>query len=201
MKRWQMPLLAVGLFWSTNAFAQGLDGFGSDGEALLKAVAEKDGSKAVPLLEAPGSRVVNYRGFSGETALIIATRQRNLSWVRYLIDKGADSNIGDKQGDTALIIASRMGFEEAVESMLAKRGDPNATNRMGETALIAAVQQRQPRVVRKLLEAGANPDKADHAAGLSARDYAKRDNRTPELLRLIESVKSTKKSSVGPKIN
>lgn len=201
MKRWHLPLLAIGLVWSVTAHAQSFGGLGSDGEALLKAVEEKDGSKALPLLETPGSALVNYRGYSGDTALIIATRQRNLSWVRFLIGKGADSNIGDKKGDTALIIASRMGFDEAIEPMLAGRGDPNAANRMGETALIAAVQQRQVRVVRRLLEAGANPDKADHAAGLSARDYAKRDNRTPELLRLIESVKSTKKSSVGPKIN
>ena len=53
---------------------------------------------------------------------------------------------------------------------------------MGETALIVAVQQRQPRCVKLLLRSGANPDKTDHAAGYSARDYAKRDTRNREML-------------------
>ena len=57
------------------------------------------------------------------------------------------------------------------------------------TALIIAVQNRNTRLVRRLLQSGANPDKADHAAGYSARDYAKRDNRVRELLRLIETAK------------
>jgi hypothetical protein len=52
-----------------------------------------------------------------------------------------------------------------------------------------------------LLKAGADPDKADHAAGYSARDYAKRDTRNPGILRLIDTVKSTKKAVAGPNIN
>lgn len=60
---------------------------------------------------------------------------------------------------------------------------------MGETALIVAVQQRQAPIAKLLLEAGANPDKTDNAAGLSARDYAKRDSRSRDILALIESTK------------
>ena len=66
--------------------------------------------------------------------------------------------------------------------------------------LIVAVQQRQPQTVRLLLEAGADPNKADHAAGYSARDYAKQDRRTTELLKLIDTVKPTRKASMGPSI-
>ena len=51
-----------------------------------------------------------------------------------------------------------------------------------------------------LLQAGANPDKADHFAGYSARDYARRDTRSRELLKLIETVKSTKAKVAGPGI-
>ena len=58
---------------------------------------------------------------------------------------------------------------------------------MGETALITAVQQRQTPIVRLLLNAGADPDKADHAAGYSARDYAQRDNRARDILQLIQA--------------
>ena len=92
-------------------------------------------------------------------------------------------------------------MEEAVDWLVRMNAAVDATNRRGETALIIAVQQRQPRVVERLLQAGANPDKADHSAGYSARDYAKRDSRNPQLLKLIETVKSTKKQVAGPKLN
>jgi hypothetical protein len=44
-------------------------------------------------------------------------------------------------------------------------------------------------MVQMLLAAGANPDKTDNAAGLSARDYAARDSRSRNILQAIESKK------------
>lgn len=181
--------------------AAGQLGSASEGEAFLKALEEGDNNAAIPLLEQPGSRVANYKGYKGETALHIVTRKRERDWVGYLLRKGADPNIGDRNGDTALMIASRIGMEEAVDWLVRMNAAVDATNRRGETALIIAVQQRQPRVVERLLQAGANPDKADHSAGYSARDYAKRDSRNPQILKLIETVKSTKKQVAGPKLN
>jgi len=77
----------------------------------------------------------------------------------------------------------------------------DASNRQGETALSLAVQQRQPRIVELLLKSGANPDKADHTAGLTPRDYAKRDTRNPQMLKMIETIKSTRKVKSGPTLN
>ena len=74
--------------------------------------------------------------------------------------------------------------------MIRGRAQIDKTNRLGETALIVAVQQRHRAIVSTLLKLGANPDKADHAAGYTARDYAKRDSRSKEMLTLIETVKS-----------
>lgn len=179
--------------------AQGIHG--SEGENFLKALTEGDAAKAVPLIEEPGSRVASYRGLSGDTALHIVTRKRNLNWVGYLLNKGGDPNVGDRKGDTPLMIAARIGFPEAAEYLLRYGARVDATNRLGETPLNIAVQSRQPRVVELLLRAGADPDKADHAAGLTPRDYAKRDARNPGLLKLIETVKSTKKAVAGPKLN
>ena len=172
-----------------------------DGETFLKAVEEGDNNAAIPLLEQPGSRVANYKGYKGETALHIVTRKRELDWVGYLLKKGANPNITDRNGDTALMIAARIGLEEAVDWMVRLGAVVDTSNRRGETALIIAVQQRQPRIVQKLLEAGANPDKTDHSAGYSARDYAKRDSRNPQLLKMIETVQSTKKKVAGPTLN
>jgi len=53
----------------------------------------------------------------------------------------------------------------------------------------AAVQQRELPIARLLLDAGANPDKSDAAAGYSARDYATRDPRARDILKMIEDKK------------
>ena len=174
---------------------------GSEGEAFLKALEERDNNKALPMVSDVDMRVVNYRGYKGETGLHIVTRQRQLDWVGFLLQKGANPNIGNADGDTPLIVASRIGFEEAARFLLQYKANVDAMNRRGETALIVAVQQRQPRMVELLMKSGADPDKTDHAAGYSARDYAKRDTRNPGLLKLIETTTSTKKKVAGPSIN
>ncbi len=175
------------------AIAQGLS---SGGEAFLTALREGNGSKAVSLANGRGSTVVNYRGTDGETALHIVTRMRNINWIGFLLANGADPDAGDKQGDTALIIAARSGYGEGVAQLLKSRAKVDHTNRLGETALIVAVQQRYAPIVSTLLKLGANPDKADHASGYSARDYAKRDSRSKEMLHLIETVKA--RVPIGP---
>ena len=171
---------------------------GSDGEAFIAAMKEGNGGKAVELVEKPGSTVVNYRGSDGVAGLHIAMRRRNANWVGFLLARDADPNLGDKQGDTPLILAARMGFPEGAARMLMYKAQVDKANKLGETALIVAVQQRQTAIVRMLLEAGANPDKADHASGYSARDYARRDNRSTDILRLIEAAKTKKAATVGP---
>ena len=166
---------------------------GSDGEAFIAALKEGDSGKAVELVEKPGSTVVNYRAADGGSGLHIALRRRTLNWVGYLLAHEADPNLSDKTGDTPLI-----GFGEGVERLLRARALVDKPNRLGETPLIVAVQGRQAGIVRMLLEAGADPDKADHAAGYSARDYARRDTRSADLLRLMDTVKPKKQAVVGP---
>jgi len=170
----------------------------SDGEAFIAALKEGEGGKALALIDKPGSTVVNYRGRDGTGGLHIAMRNRNGNWVGYLLSKDADPNLADGNGDTPLIIAARMQYSEGAARMLMHNAQVDKTNRFGETALIVAVQQRQPAIVKMLLEAGADPDRADHASGYSARDYAKRDSRSQDMLKLIETVKVKKKASVGP---
>lgn len=202
MRGWYKAGLAAALVLAPlTATAQGAFGTGSEGEAFLKAIEDGDTGKALPLLEDPSSRVVNYKGYRGDTALIIVTRRRELDWVGYLLKKGADPNIGDSQGDTPLIIAARIGFDQAADYMIRLGAKVDTANRRGETALATAVRSNQPRIVEMLLKAGANPDKTDYGSGLSPRDYAKRDTRNPQLLKLIDTVKSTKKQVAGPSLN
>jgi uncharacterized protein len=163
-------------------------GYGYKGAQFLKAVRDGDGVKATEFAEAEGSTVINYRGDDGDAALHVVTRRRNNNWVGFLLSKGADPNIAGRDGDTPLILAARTGFEEGASRLISKGAQIDKQNKLGETPLIAAVQQRQTNMVRLLLTSGANPNKTDRV-GYSARDYAKRETRVPELLRLIDTVK------------
>ena len=158
----------------------------SDAEPFINAVRDRDGNKVTEFLESRPS-IVNSRNLKGETALNIAINRKDDLWTKFLIGKGANPNAPGLNGDTPLIAAARAGFMEGIEVLLALGVKVDATNRMGETALILAVQQRQLEAVKMLLAKGANPDKADAAAGYSARDYAKRDTRNREILAAIEA--------------
>ena len=127
-------------------------------------------------------------------------RKRSNPYVNYLLQNGADPNLADKNGDTALMIAARLGYLEGINSMIAARAKIDATNRQGETALIIAVQTRNVQAVKRLLEAGASASRTDSASGLSAREYAVRDRRSTEILKLIDSVKPKPLFVAGPVI-
>lgn len=159
-----------------------------DGEAFVKAVREGNAPEALKLLKDKPS-LLDARDVTGNTALLAGIEERQWELTAYLLREGADPNLASRSGETPLIAASRAGFADAVEWLISVGAKVDEANRRGETPLIIAVQRRQVPIVRLLLNSGANPDKADSAAGYSARDYAKRDNRTPELLRLIEAKK------------
>ena len=198
--RMKVVNLAMALLLSAAAQPVLAQGNVSDGHAFVKAVRDRDGNKVGEMLRArPG--VVNARDDKGETGLMAAISQRDQDFTAYLLSQGADPSLVARNGDTALIKAARIGYADAAHYLLDLRAPVDASNRMGETALIVAVQQRQAAVVKLLLAAGANPDKTDNAAGLSAREYAKRDTRSREILALIEGAtkKPPAKTFVPPK--
>jgi ankyrin repeat protein len=162
---------------------------GYDGFQFVDAVSKKDGAKVMEFVRKNGPGIVNAKDVKGDTALIVAITDRNEDFTAFLLNQGADPNLGGKGGDTPLIAAARVGYGDAAEWLLGQGAKVDAPNRMGETPLIIAVQQRQISLVRVLLAAGANPDRPDSAAGLSARDYAARDGRSREIIQAIEAKK------------
>lgn len=194
MKPFHFGLLSAAALAILTAPAAAQMGAGYAGLEFVNAVKDRDGDKAEQLLSSNTvSSIINAKDGQGNTALIYAIARRDEAYTGYLLGKGADPNLGGKGGDTPLIIASRLGFEQAIQWLLGVGAKVDGTNRMGETPLINAVMQHQPQTVRLLLENGADPDKADHAAGYSARDYAKRDPRARDILGMIESRKPSSK--------
>ena len=166
---------------------------------FLKAVKDADGDKATELLQKPGSTVINSRDVTtGETALHIVINRRDSTWLNFMLSKGANPNLADNNGTTPLLLAVQNRFEEGVRTLLTHKAQVDKTNGSGETPLIRAVQLRDIGLVRLLVAQGANPDKRDTIAGMSARDYAERDSRTPALVEALDSAKASNAAPKGP---
>ena len=192
MKRWIVVALALGAAVPAAAQIGGLDS-----DNFVKAVRDGDGGKATDLLSKHRNAIINARDGKGDTALIIAISRRDQNWTGFLLKEGADPNYQARNGDTPLIAAARFGYADAAQWLIDLGAKVDGTNRAGETPLIIAVQMRHPQLVRYLLSRGADPDRTDNAQGFSARDYARRDNRGGELLRLIEAAKKPAAAKVA----
>jgi uncharacterized protein len=186
VKQRAFALILVGSLIAGPAAAQSLT---TPGQEFVAAVKKSDGDKAFEVLSTHLSGIVDTKDNDGNTGLIIAISRSDEQWTAFLLQKGADPNLGGKGGNTPLIAASRVGFEQAAEWLIGLGAKVDTPNKMGETPLIVAVQQRNPSIVRLLLSHGANPDKTDSAAGYSARDYAARDAHARDILKMIEDKK------------
>ncbi len=158
----------------------------SPGYKFLEAVKKKDGTVVNEILADPGTTIVNTRDvISGQSALHMVTLRRDLTWMTFLISKGANVNARDVQGVTPLVAASNIGFIEGIELLIEKGARVDEGNSAGETPLISAVHRRDIGLMRILLRAGADPDRADNS-GRSARDYALLDGgRSSQLVQEI----------------
>jgi hypothetical protein len=207
MKLVASALLAAGLAgtMSVPAVAQGGGQSSgamrfSDSFELLKAVRERDGASAERILSNPASNVVNSRDpGTGEGVLHIAARGRDLTWLAFMLGRGARANLQARDGTTALGLAASLGWVDGVEQLIARGADVNLSNNRGETPLILAVHGRHAEVVRLLVSQGADPNRQDSAAGYSALDYARRDGRDGALARLLEAAPARQqRQMVGP---
>ncbi len=173
----------------------------SESYNFLKAVRDRDGDKVTAAINKPGSGAVliNTRdSATGEGALHIVTKRRDVTWLSFLLSKGANPDMRDSGGNTALMISAQLGFAEGLSLLIDRRAQVDLANSSGETPLIRAVQNRDIATVRTLLAAGANPAKADTSSGLSARQYAERDLRSAAIVKAIDEAKPKPKAKVGP---
>jgi ankyrin repeat protein len=167
-RRFAVVAAAFAAFCTVPAAAQFHDGYN-----FLKAVKDRDGTKATEFLNEPGSTLVNTSDqTTGETALHVVVRRRDETWTRFLLDHGANPNKADKRGVTPIAIAASLGFIEGVEALVKRGGQVDVPDSAGETPLIAAVHRHDIPMIRLLLKSGASADRPDNS-GRTARDYAK----------------------------
>lgn len=171
----------------------------SDSYKFLEAVKKKEGQKVEDAINEPGSYIIDSRDVTtGETALHIVIRRRDLTWLRYLISKGANVNISDRKGVSPLQLATNLGWVEGVALLVKARANLDDANDAGETPLISAVHQRNTTLMKILLEAGADPDRADNS-GRTARDYALLDGKDSQMVETINTyAKSKDQKASGP---
>lgn len=171
----------------------------SESYKFLEAVKKKEGQEVTDMLAEGGPNLVNTRDVtSGETALHIVTQRRDLTWMQFMIGKGANVNSRDARGVTPLVLACNLNFTEGVDLLVGKGARVDESNNSGETPLITAVHNRNLPLMRILLKAGANPDRADNS-GRTARDYAKLDSKGTSLLAEIEANAKPKNPAGKPK--
>lgn len=169
---------------------------------FLEAVRKADGNAVIAILDQPGQTIVNTRDVSsGEGAIHIVARRGDATYLRYLLSKGADANLRDRAGNTAMMLATEAGNSELVGILASVNANANLGNAGGETPLIRAVERRDLALVRAVLAAGGNPDQTDNVAGLSARDYARRDARAGAIAKLIEDTpRKAPRAVSGPRL-
>lgn len=191
------PLLLAGLFLASAAGAQ----MQSESYKFLQAVKDAKGNEVIAMVDRPGSSIINTRDVTnGEGALHIVVKRGDETYLRYLLQKGADPNLRDGRGNTPLLLAVAGGHAGLIPVLVAGKANVNLGNGSGETPLIRAVQRRDVAMARALLAAGANADQTDNVAGMSARDYAGRDARNPALTKLLEQTpKRAGRTVAGPR--
>ena len=173
---------------------------GSPGYQFLDAVKNDKASDVETILAKPGSRIIDTQDPStGEGALHIVVRRDDSRYLSYLLGKGANPNVKNRQGDTPLLVAVDRGYGDLIPILIRNKANPNLAGDGGQTPLIKAVLRRDEQMVRALIDGGADPDKRDYMAGKSAREYANGDARSPGMIKLFADLPAAPKRGVsGP---
>ena len=93
----------------------------------------------------------------GDTALHMAAWYGHSTFIKALLDAGADMSQPNESGDTALHLAATRGHLTVVKVLLEAGADVNRRTSMAKTALHLSIQRRHAEISKVLIESGADP--------------------------------------------
>ena len=135
---------------------------------------------------------LNQKGENGDSALMKATREKNLAWMRELLEAGADVDLKNNDGNNALWFACFGNFHEAIDLLVAARIDIDNQNDNGATVLMYAASAGKAKIARQLLELGANAE-LQNLDDFSALDFAS----TREVWSILRNAKENARKNAG----
>lgn len=145
-----------------------------DGRSLLQHAIER-GDRELKHKILENSVNINIQDKNAGTALLAEIAilsksyynmySQDLSFVKKLVQKGADVNIANKDGVTPLQMAVEMQNHELIDLLISAKADPNMHDKHSNSPLSIALKQiskgHDATILSKLLEAGANPNISD----------------------------------------
>jgi ankyrin repeat protein len=167
--------------------ARGFDPNAADekGNVALYLAMREDCPKVAALLLMQPRLKVDAANAANETPLMMAAMKGRTDWVPRLIERGAQVN---REGWTPLHYAAA-GPEPALVALLLDRGAAiNALAPNGNTALMMAALYGAQDSAELLLRRGADA-RLRNKAGLSAADFARKDDRERLALKLEQAAR------------
>lgn len=130
-------------------------------EVLYNRIQRNDTDRARALLETQ-PELANMTTVSGTSPITDAIISGSSTFLRMLLETGADPNTASDNGNTPLIVAMRNPDKapkiEDIELLIRHGADPNRQNDDGVTALITACAAGHTEGAAVLLKGGANPN-------------------------------------------
>jgi ankyrin repeat protein len=177
-------LAEVGRLIASGADLEQRDGQGQT--PLLRAVAGNHVAVAKALLAAGAS--LNAQAANQDTPWLLAGASGRTEIIAAMLPLKPDLSLRNRYGGDALIPACERAHVETVKLLLTSGIDVNHVNNLGWTCLLEIVilgdgGQRHQQVARLVLDAGANPNRADKD-GVTPLQHARKRGQS-EVAKLI----------------
>jgi ankyrin repeat protein len=180
-----LALVSLTGAWRVTGTVRARDVFTDSRVTSLAEAAARGDSRCIAQLAAEGVNV-NARGDRGVNLLQWALLNRSKAGLTALLDAGADPAQADDQGKTVVHFAAMANDSTYLEILLGKGADPNTPNGVTrETPIVSALMGEREVQFTMLLQAGADPGRADRMGNTPVHEAAK-INEPWRILTLLE---------------
>ncbi len=134
-----------------------------------------------PRLENQGAGWINFVDCNGNTTLIRAVMDNNLSEVQFLLNQGVNVDACNNDGETALIVAAWKGNRKIAERLITNNANVNFRDIFGFTALRAAIMSGNLDVAKYLINVESINVNIRDMSGETVLNYIRKMRSCPEM--------------------